>query len=71
MKGVGDFMAGIPTWVFPILLKLMGLLTPQLRLLLKDFALGFYERAKETDNPFDDVAASLLLALLSIPTPKY
>lgn len=63
-------MAGIPTWIFPILLKIMDLLTPQLKLLLKDFALNFYQRAKETDNPFDDIVAGLLMALLSIPTPK-
>jgi len=62
-------MAGIPTWVFPILLKLMDLLTPHLKGLLGDFALKFYHEAKETENPFDDIAAGLLLALLSIPTP--
>lgn len=63
-------MAGIPMWVFPILVKLMGLLTPHLKSLLGNFALDFYHKAKETDNPFDDIGAALLLALLSIPTPK-
>ena len=70
MKGVGSIMAGVPTWIFPILVKLMDLLTPQLKILLSDFALQFYQRAKATENPFDDIAAGLLLALLSIPTPQ-
>ena len=60
----------MPNWVIPLVIKLMGLLTPQLKILLSDFAISFYQKARETENPFDDIAAGLLLALLSIPTPK-
>ena len=67
MKGAGDVM---PTWLIPIILKLMALLTPQLKNMLGAFAITFYKSAKETENPFDDIAAGLILALLSIPTPK-
>lgn len=53
-----------------ILATLLGAITPALLDMAKTFALDFYKRAKETDNPFDDILAGFVCALLGVPTPK-
>ena len=68
LKGAVKSMA-FPAWLIPIIGQLLKVLTPTLSTLLRDFALQFYARARETSNPFDDVAASLLLGILGINTP--
>jgi len=68
LKGAGESMA-FPTWLIPIIIQLMKLLSPNIANMLRDFAVELYYRARETANPFDDVAASALLGLLGIETP--
>lgn len=58
-----------PQWLVPIIIQLLKVLTPSLSDMLRKFAVDFYFRARETTNPFDDVAASALLGLLGIETP--
>jgi hypothetical protein len=62
----------MPSWLsflLSILGKIMELVTPELKELLKNFALDFYQKAKQTPNPADDILAALILALLNIPIP--
>ena len=68
MEGVVKIM-GFPQWLIPVVIQLLKVLSPALSTMLRDFALDFYSRARETLNPFDDVAASALLGLLGIDTP--
>ena len=58
-----------PSWLIPIIGQLLRVLTPTLSNMLRSFTMEFYYRARETSNPFDDVAASLLLGILGIDTP--
>ena len=68
LKGVVKSMS-FPAWLIPIIGQLLKVLTPTLSGMLRTFAIEFYQRARETSNPFDDVAASLLLGILGINTP--
>lgn len=55
--------------LFPVIVELIKLLTPQLSKNLRQFVEDFYWEARETSNPFDDVAASALIGLLGMDTP--
>ena len=68
LKGAGENMV-FPQWLIPIIIQLMKLLSPNIANMLRDFAVELYYRARETVNPFDDVAAGALLGLLGIETP--
>lgn len=41
--------------------------TPEIAAELKRFARDFREKAKKTENPWDDVAADLLCFVLGVP----
>jgi len=45
----------------------VSIMTPALREALCTFAKEFKTKATETDNPWDDVVADLLLAVLQCP----
>ena len=45
-------------------------LTPALKDVLKEYALIFYAKAKETANPFDDILARFFLEVMDIPEPS-
>lgn len=72
-----DFKAPNPgigfTWIIQILIKILASLFPQitteLRYQLERFLLDFYDKAMETDNPWDDFLARFLLRIFSIPIP--
>jgi hypothetical protein len=51
--------------VLPIIIEKMS---PVLREMLEEFATKFYQKSKTTDNPFDDMLAAAILAILEIPT---
>ena len=68
LKGVGNSMA-FPQWLVPIVIQLLKLVSPSIAGMLREFAVDFYFRARETLNPFDDVLAGALLGLVGIETP--
>jgi len=73
--GYVPFNPGIGwTWLIEILIKALSALlvavTPALREVLKDFLLEYYEKAKETANPWDDFLAKFLLRILGIEVPE-
>ena len=45
---------------------LVSMLSPELRAFLQDFVNALEEKAKATDNPWDNVGVALLKALLFI-----
>ena len=62
------------TWIVNLLVKVLGGLFPsiseQLRTELQEFLLGYYKKALETPNPWDDFLARFLLRILDIPVPE-
>ena len=61
-------------WLIGLILKLLGpimkALTPALREALEGFLLDYYEKAAETDNPWDDFLALFLLNIFGIKAPE-
>jgi len=61
------------TWIIELLIKILAallpLITPTLRKELEKFLLNWYEKAKETPNPWDDFLAKFLLRILGIEVP--
>ena len=57
------------TVALPIIREILEKFSPELRRLLCEFAMGLYGKAKATPNPYDDIAAALLLDLLGLETP--
>ena len=61
-------------WLIGLILKLLGpimkALTPTLREALEGFLLDYYEKAAETDNPWDDFLALFLLNIFGIKAPE-
>lgn len=63
------------TWtaMLNILVAVLGpilrAVTPVLREQLEEWLIGFYKKAKTTDNPWDDFLAELLLRIFGIPLP--
>jgi len=53
-----------------ILPMLVDALSPALRAMLGGFAIEFHKKAKSTSNPFDDMGAALILAVLGMETPE-
>lgn len=51
-----------------VLLKILGMLisvaSPELRKMLEEWILEFEAKAKETDNPWDDMLAAVLKAII-------
>lgn len=41
-------------------------ISPNLRKLIVEFVLGLEAKAKETDNPLDDILVGILISLLNI-----
>ena len=50
--------------------QIIGVLSPVLRAVLATAALEMYQKAKDSENPYDDIVAAGLLAALNVPTPK-
>lgn len=52
----------------PLVLKIVALIiksiSPEIKEFLDDFILKLHEKAKQTDNPWDDLAVQLLADLL-------
>ena len=61
-------------WLIGLVLRLLGpimkALTPALREALEGFLLDYYEKATETDNPWDDFLALFLLRIFGISAPE-
>lgn len=61
-------------WILSILGAILGpivkVITPIIRKALEETLLDQYEKAKETDNPWDDWLFWFLLAALKIPIPE-
>ena len=61
------------TWVIDLVVKILSLIlpvvTPALRAELEKFLLKFYEKAKETPNPWDDFLAKFLMRILGMEVP--
>lgn len=55
--------------VVPVLTAVLSVVTPDLRNKLHAFAIDWHLSSKQTDNPYDDIAAAFLLAMLDLPTP--
>jgi len=53
--------------IMRLILMVVSIMTPALREALCTFAKEFKTKATETDNPWDDVVADLLLAVLQCP----
>lgn len=49
-----------------VLAQLLGAVTPVLLSSVKGFAVTFRDKARKTDNPWDDVLADLILGLLGV-----
>jgi len=54
----------------PLITQFLASISPSIRTALKSFAKELWERAQETNNPWDNVLAALLYAILGIETPK-
>ena len=63
MSKIGDFLSS------QLMTLVLGFLTPALRVMLQDFAFGFFRKARETPNPYDDVGAAALLSFLGLDSP--
>jgi len=48
--------------------SIFGAMSPSLKEMLAISALNVYRKAKETTNPFDDIGAALLCAVLGVET---
>jgi len=48
--------------------SMMPMLSGELRSLLETMARQFYRKAQETDNPWDDLLAGFLMAMLNLKT---
>ncbi len=66
--------SGISWWwlidlMVNVMRPLVDIVSPTLRKELEDFMIGFYNRALETDNPWDDFLARFLLRIFAISIP--
>lgn len=61
------------TWIINLLISILStlipLITPILKHELEVFLLGWYAKAIETPNPWDDFLAKFFLRILGIPIP--
>jgi myo-inositol catabolism protein IolC len=61
-------------WIIELVVKILSLIlpvvTPSLRAELEKFLLKFYEKAKETPNPWDDFLAKFLMRILGMEIPE-
>ena len=55
--------------ILTMLPAILNLVTPEIRQMIEDFILRWWEKAKETDNDFDDFLVMLIAALLKIDLP--
>ena len=62
------------TWLISLIVKALKILLPvitkELREELEKFLLGWYDKAMETPNPWDDFVARFLLRIFEIPVPE-
>jgi hypothetical protein len=62
------------TWIIELVVKILSLVlpvvTPSLRAELEKFLLKFFEKAKETPNPWDDFLAKFLMRILGMEIPE-
>jgi hypothetical protein len=52
-----------------LLERILPAVSPALRATLAEYAAAFYFKARETDNPLDDVLAKFILDVLDLPEP--
>ena len=62
-------VTGILSIIISILRPIIAVLTPTIRDMLHDTLIDFYNKAKATENPWDDFLAEILLRLLGIDIP--
>ena len=60
----------IVNMVVGMLPQVIGILSLSARSVIQDMALQLYNEARKSENPYDDIFASGLLAALGIPAPK-
>jgi len=51
-------------WILKLLPLVLTTLTPTMKQLLEQFLIDFKKKAEQTKNPWDDLAAELLLMLI-------
>lgn len=49
-----------------ILANILPIISPELRKMIEEVIVNLYQHAKQTNNPFDDIAIELLAGLLGI-----
>jgi len=62
----GNALSGVGKLVGTLLKPIISVLTPILRDKLEDFLRGWYADALETDSPYDDIAAEVVLAIFGV-----
>ena len=60
-------LSGITKVVRTLLRPIIQGITPLLESMLEDFLVNWYEEAKKTESPFDDIAAEMILDLFDVP----
>lgn len=56
------------TYGLNIISSMLPMLSGELRSLLETMARQFYRKAQETENPWDDILAGFLMAMLGLKT---
>jgi len=56
--------------IISLLKPIMGVISPKLRTELEEFLKDYYKKAMETENPWDDFLANLLLHIFGVEKPK-
>lgn len=56
------------SYVVSVVAGILPMLTQELRGLLETFARQFYAKAKKTENPWDDMLAGFIMAILGLKT---
>jgi len=53
-------------WFLNVIMVVLKFATPELRDTMKDFLVGFKEKAAQTPNPVDDIIADALLIVFGV-----
>ena len=56
-------------FVLSILPTIMDLVTPEIREMIEEFMLRWWEKAKATPNPIDDVIVKFIALLIKVDLP--
>ena len=53
-----------------ILPTLLSIVTPEIREMLEEFILRWWQKAKQTDNAFDDLLVKFIAGLIDLDLPE-